>query len=150
MNATPKPAFDILEFPAQREYRLRGDPEGIGPLVDQITAFIAEATGTTDGSEQFIGLALQEALANAVIHGCGNDPAKSVHCLVGCRPGETAIVVRDPGPGFDYRLLGSPLTREGLASDHGRGVHMMLQIMDEIHYENHGTELHMRKKLGSF
>ena len=46
-------------------------------------------------------IALQEALANAVLHGCGDDPAKQVHCIVSVDPAEINIVLRDPGPGFE-------------------------------------------------
>ena len=35
-----------------------------------------------DGKEDAIELALQEALANAVIHGAKEDPTKTVECLV--------------------------------------------------------------------
>src|SRR5262249_40812758 len=47
-------------------------------------------------------LALEEALVNAIIHGCGNDASKLVECSVtSSDSGQVTIVVRDPGPGFD-------------------------------------------------
>ena len=56
-----------------------------------------------------IDLALQEALANGIRHGCKGDPTKSVQCSVTCdENGELMIVVRDPGPGFDLSQVAEP------------------------------------------
>ena len=44
---------------------------------------ISETLGRLEVPEQKlleIALAVQEALANAVVHGCGNDPSKQVRC----------------------------------------------------------------------
>ncbi|HZR01988.1 MAG TPA: ATP-binding protein, partial [Burkholderiales bacterium] len=60
---------------------------------------------------------------------------------------EITIVVRDSGPGFDPERVPDPTQGEGLASDHGRGIYLIRQLMDEVRYERHGTELHMKKKL---
>ena len=55
------------------------------------------------------------------------------------------IVVRDPGPGFDPASVPSPVTPDGLLSDHGRGLHMIKALLDEVTWENHGTEIHLTK-----
>ncbi len=145
MGHAPQIALDRAHFPQQREFSLRGRTEEIAPLVEQVTAFIA-ASHVVPDEEEMIGLALQEALANAVIHGCDGDPEKLVYCAVGCSAeAGVVIVVRDPGPGFDPAAVRNPLSSAGLISDHGRGLHMIRSLMDEVHYERHGTELHMRK-----
>ena len=51
-----------------------------------------------------VELALQEALANAIRHGCKGDPTRQVQCVVNCdTDGEVVIVVRDPGPASTRR-----------------------------------------------
>src|SRR5262249_23093457 len=101
-----------------------------------------------EGKDMEIGLALQEALANAIVHGCKSDPKLTVTCRVELpQPAEMRIVVRDSGPGFELKEVRDPLSPEGLASDHGRGIRLIRGLMDEAHYERGGTELHMTVRL---
>lgn len=96
-----------------------------------------------------IEIALREALANAIKHGCKSDPSKSVQCCVALEEdGELLIVVRDPGPGFDVTAVPNPLEGPGLTKASGRGVFLINQFMDEVQYEDEGREVRMRM-LGS-
>ena len=53
-----------------------------------------------------VELALQEALANAIRHGCKGDASRQVQCIVNCdSDSEIVIVVRDPGTGFDATIV---------------------------------------------
>ena len=123
-----------------------GDVNAIGPFVQRVTDLLIER-GVVRGHEMEIALALQEALANAVRYGAKNDPSQTVHVTVSCgeRKG-MKIVVRDPGPGFDPASIPSPITADGLLSDHGRGLHMIKALLDEVTWENNGTEIHMIKR----
>ena len=93
-----------------------------------------------------IGLAVQEALSNAVVHGCKKDASKEIHCRLQCDPlGRIAIIVTDPGPGFSPELVSDPRQGENVYADHGRGVYLIRQLMDEVHFENSGNEIRMWK-----
>src|SRR5580658_4749561 len=93
-----------------------------------------------------VALAVQEALANAVVHGCGNDPSKQVRCRLQSDPhGRIVIIVTDPGPGFSPDPLPDPQRGENLYADHGRGVYLIRQLMDEVHFEHSGNEIRMWK-----
>ena len=93
-----------------------------------------------------VGLAVQEALTNAVVHGCNNDPAKEIQCRLQRDPqGRIAIIVTDPGPGFSPERLPDPKHGENVYADHGRGVYLIRQLMDEVHFENGGNEIRMWK-----
>jgi anti-sigma regulatory factor (Ser/Thr protein kinase) len=35
---------------------------------------------------------------------------------------------------------------ENIYSNHGRGIFLINQLMDEVQFKNNGTEIHMRKK----
>jgi len=94
-----------------------------------------------------VEIVLREALANAIKHGCGNDPSKSVQCCVALEDdGEILIVVRDPGPGFDPKAVANPLSDAGLMKESGRGIFLINQFMDEVRYEDEGRELHMVRR----
>lgn len=94
-----------------------------------------------------VDLALQEALANGIRHGCKGDPTKEVQCCVTCDDsGELLIVVRDPGTGFDPSVLPHPLKSENMMKPGGRGVFLINQLMDEVAFADGGREVQMRKR----
>lgn len=132
----------ILHLDLTMDCRSEAIPEFVGHIMP-----VVRQLGCTAGKEMQVELALHEALANAVIHGCHNDPAKKVQCCVACD--ETRgmlIVIRDPGTGFDPASIPSPIEGQNLYSSHGRGIFLINQMMDEVHYERGGTEIHMIKR----
>ena len=56
------------------------------------------------------------------------------------------IVVRDPGEGFDPRNIPSPVMGENIFSNHGRGIYLINQLMDEVKFARNGAEIHMIKR----
>jgi serine/threonine-protein kinase RsbW len=93
-----------------------------------------------------ITLAVQEALANAVVHGCKNDPSQEVRCrLKRNSQGGILVTITDPGPGFSPLELTDPQQLGRLYADHGRGVSLIRQLMDEVHFEHGGNQITMRK-----
>jgi anti-sigma regulatory factor (Ser/Thr protein kinase) len=94
-----------------------------------------------------VDLALQEALANGIRHGCSGDPNKFVQCSVTFdTAGELVIVVRDPGPGFDTAAVPNPLDAANVMKPSGRGVFLINQLMDEVAFADGGREVRMKKK----
>ena len=121
----------------------------ISPLVDWLTTLIA-ASRCVSGTEEFVELALREALNNAMLHGNRSDARKLVHIRCCCDSSKgVCIVVRDQGNGFDPSKVPDPLAVENLDSEHGRGIHLMKLAMDEISFERQGTEVRMRKASGA-
>jgi serine/threonine-protein kinase RsbW len=124
---------------------LPAEPEAIATVVDAISETLAQLE-VPEQKRFEVALAVQEALANAVIHGCGNDPSKQVRCRLKSDPhGRIVIIVTDPGPGFSPELLSNPKQRENLHADHGRGVYLIRKLMDEVHFERNGSEIRMWK-----
>lgn len=125
-----------------------GHQSSISPVVRRLMEVVRE-TQCAAGTEFEIETALREALANAVVHGCRNDPSKVVECALSCsQSGELIIVVRDPGPGFDPASVPNPVTGENVYSTHGRGVYLITQMMDDVRFERGGSEIRMQKSSG--
>lgn len=125
---------------------LPGDVEVISPVVEGVMQIVRQMN-CAPGKEFEVETAIREALANAMVHGCREDRDKKIQFCVSCD--ETRgllIVVRDPGPGFDPANLPSPLVGEQIYSNHGRGIFLINQLMDEVHFERGGTEIHMVKR----
>jgi serine/threonine-protein kinase RsbW len=128
----------------QKDFQLRGTVDDVPETRDQMLAFIGESCHATTPDYNLL-VAIQEALANAVVHGCGNNPSETVHCHVECNDSAIAITVRDPGPGFDVASLPDPTSMENLAEEHGRGIFLLRSLMDEVRFEEGGRLLQMRK-----
>jgi serine/threonine-protein kinase RsbW len=119
--------------------------EAIAAVVDAISETLAQLE-VPEQKRFEVALAVQEALANAVVHGCGNDPSKEVRCALKSDPrGRIVIVVTDPGPGFSLDSVSDPKRRDNLYADHGRGVYLIRQLMDEVQFERGGNEIRMWK-----
>lgn len=138
--------FDPDELLLKLDFQIPGDVESIQPAVDEIMEVVG-AQECASGSEFEVEVALLEALANAVTHGCEDDPDKKIEVCVACEIDRgMLIIVRDPGRGFDPGEIPSPVQGENVFSDHGRGIFLINQLMDDVEYRNGGTEIWMRKK----
>jgi serine/threonine-protein kinase RsbW len=121
------------------------DPGAIGTVADAVTETLIQLR-VPEQKRLEIGLAVQEALVNAVVHGCKNDPSKQVRCRLQSDPlGRIVITVTDPGQGFSPDLLSDPKRQENIYADHGRGVYLIRQLMDEVSFERRGNEIRMWK-----
>ncbi len=121
--------------------------KAISPLVDRLMRLI-EGSHCITGDEPAVELALREALNNAVVHGNRLDARKLVHVRVHCRVGKgISLIVSNQGQGFDARTIPDPLAVENLEAEHGRGIHLMKLAMDEVSFQQGGTEVHMCKRL---
>lgn len=105
-----------------------------------------------EDTSHWIGLAVREAVANAIKHGNRQDPGKKVDVEFGLEHGQVVIIVQDQGRGFDVASLPDPRSPENLLRPDGRGIFFMRKFMDEIDYSflpGGGTVVTMRKRIGS-
>ena len=145
-DPVPHCEFDPKKLILKLDTVLDGHPASVSPLVEGVMQ-IVQGLGCAEGKEMEVELALREALANAVIHGCKGDPEKKIECCVACD--ETRgllIVIRDPGQGFDPETIPSPIHGQNIFETHGRGIYLINQLMDEVRFERGGTEIHMIKR----
>jgi serine/threonine-protein kinase RsbW len=97
-----------------------------------------------------IGLAVREAVINAVLHGNRCDMNKKVVLTAELRGPELVICVRDEGEGFDPDRLADPLVPDNLLHESGRGFFLVKTCMDDVVVRkaaNNGAELTMIKYL---
>jgi serine/threonine-protein kinase RsbW len=141
----PRCEFENKKLILHHQMTLPGDVGAITPAVDAVMG-MARQMGCAAGKETEVELALVEALANAVHHGCRGDKNKQVEICVACDESRgMLIVIRDPGPGFDPASIPSPIVGQNVYSEHGRGIFLINQLMDEVRFERGGTQIYMRK-----
>jgi len=146
----PQEHLPLCEFESDKllvrlDVTIAADVDAVSSVVQAVME-IAKEMKCVAGKESDVELALREALVNAVVHGCKGDASKQVECCVACDQSRgILIVVRDPGTGFDPASIPSPIVGQSVFSEHGRGIYLITQLMDEVRFERGGTEIHMRK-----
>ncbi|QDV68513.1 putative transcriptional regulatory protein TcrX [Rosistilla carotiformis] len=157
--------LDYYEF----QFTLENDPKLIAPLVNLMQQMAAGIQYCDDVTRARIGMALEQALRNALYHGnlelshdeLVRDEELKVAgepTLVDRRRSETPFndrrihfraklghemlqfTVRDDGPGFDCSAVQSP-EHNGLDATGGRGLVLIQSFMDEIRFNDRGNEI---------
>ncbi|MGA2645089.1 MAG: ATP-binding protein [Candidatus Sulfotelmatobacter sp.] len=142
----PEKEFDPDRLNLILRVTLSAERKTVDPVVQAVMAIVRQMNGV-DGKEDAIELALQEALANAVIHGAKEDPTQTVECVVSSDDeAGILIVVRDSGAGFAPEALPGCTVGENVYSDHGRGIFLINQLMDTVEFRKNGTEIRMVKR----
>jgi CheY-like chemotaxis protein len=149
------------------EFELDNDPAIIDPLIEMIQQVTMGQGLLTNNSQVQLGVALEQALSNAMIRGnleinreeipvahravVNERRALSPYCdrkvyfraLV--TPELAEFTVRDMGPGFDTSTLPETSNPENFRHGAGRGLVLMQTFMDEIKFNDTGNEVHMKK-----
>lgn len=93
-----------------------------------------------------VAAALSECLANAILHGSGNDPAKRVRISAEIGARDLVFRIRDEGPGFDHAAHADAGTRD-LPGQSGRGLLLMRHYMDEVRHVGAGNVVELVKRI---
>ena len=122
------------------------DPAAIPAITEGVNAMLMQK-GWPEEQIMAVELALQEAVANGIRHGCRGDAAKRVQCTVNiAADGEVIITVRDPGDGFEPGCVANPLAPENILKPSGRGIFLINGLMDEVQFADGGRQLQMKKR----
>lgn len=158
---------------SKTEFELSNDQALIPLLVDAVQKQISHRYPQFDDNELMrVGMALQEALLNAMHHGNlevssdlreddrevydrmvekrANDPrykGRKVRLIVLLSATELVFEVEDDGVGFDLGLVPDPTDAENLLKTSGRGLFLIWTFMDEVHHEGDGNRIVMTKRI---
>ena len=103
-----------------------------------------------EDTRYWVGIAVREAVANAIKHGNLQDPGKKVEIELRVDGEDLVIRVLDEGHGFDPGRVADPLAPENLLKPDGRGIFYMGKFMDGVEYrfrDGGGTEVTLRKRI---
>ncbi len=153
----------LFSFPTDRRL--------IGPAVNNLQDFGVRFGIFNDRERTRVGVALEEAFLNAIIHGNLEVSSKlrdaddgSYEKLIAVRMGqspyrdrrvkvlakfsqtEARFVIRDEGNGFDVSKLPDPTDPENMARAHGRGVLLIRTFMDDVRYNSKGNQVTLIKR----
>lgn len=165
--------FDFLTR-VERQFELPNQSELIAPLVSEVQNDLRRLDVCPEEDLVRFGVALSEAIMNAMIHGnlglpgrllehgheafaklveerMSQPPYAQRRVLVHVRATrqEVMCTVRDEGDGFDPSALPDPTAGEALLRPHGRGLLLIRTFMDEVRFNPLGNELTMVKRARS-
>jgi CheY-like chemotaxis protein/anti-sigma regulatory factor (Ser/Thr protein kinase) len=154
----------------ETNFVLANDSSLIAPLVGYIEDTLARIQLCEPSGLMLLGVALHEALTNAIFHGnleLGSDlkeadeaqyyrlakerrtqqPYKDRRVFVTATFSrqEAAFVVRDQGLGFDPATLPDPTDPANLERVHGRGLLLIQTFMDRVEHNEVGNQITMIK-----
>jgi serine/threonine-protein kinase RsbW len=93
---------------------------------------IAQESGFEEEDLHKIGMAVREAMVNAVVHGNRYNLKKKVHLSVDFGDDRLSVRIADEGEGFDAKDLPDPLAEENLLRQSGRGLLLIKAFVDEF------------------
>ncbi|MFN8009031.1 MAG: ATP-binding protein [Terriglobia bacterium] len=150
---------------------LENDPALIPALVSHLQQQLVSMNCQDEVSSLQIGVALSEALSNALYHGNlevssalrqhgdkefqrmaeqrrSKAPYKDrkIHLRYSITPQQSVWVVRDEGPGFTLASLPDATDPQGRERLHGRGILLMQGLMDEVTFNPVGNEVTLLKR----
>lgn len=160
---------------ADTSFVLENDPKLIPPLIAHLQQQLTRAGFCTATESVRVGIALEEALSNALYHGnleisresfeearaamlagepfdlvrqrSGQSPyrERTIHVQVELRPDVARFTVEDQGPGFDTSTLPSLADAASWQRAPGQGLHLIYSLMDEVQYNEQGNRVTMLK-----
>ncbi|MDB5344976.1 MAG: transcriptional regulator [Schlesneria sp.] len=155
----------------QVQFTIENDHELISSLVQYLKDGAAGMGICDEGERVRTGVALQEALTNACLHGnLEVDSAlrevdhrqyyelarirmtqppysqRRIHVSARYSPEAAVFCIRDEGPGFNRESLPDPTDPTNIERPCGRGLLLMQTFMDEVKYNAAGNEVTMIKR----
>ncbi len=103
--------------------------------VDSAEALVVDAAaalGLDEDARMDLGLAIREAMVNAVAHGNQYSPDKQVRLILERRADAVKVTIIDQGEGFDLNRVPDPTQGENLMRESGRGLLLMQAFVDEF------------------
>jgi serine/threonine-protein kinase RsbW len=119
-------------------------------LVHSVAERMAEVAGFDADEGLNVGLAVREAVINAMVHGNRMDPQLEVRLTFEASSGGLTATVRDCGEGFDPDTMPDPTSDPNLLRTSGRGVLLMRAFVDNVTFRKlggRGMEVELTKRL---
>ena len=175
VGESARSVLEVAQYTTEAMLKLEiiNDESLVPIVISRLEKMMVEMDLFDEGTRMQIGMALDEALLNAIVHGnleissqlrdqCEGDEYSEVitlrkaslpYCerLVSVRLHadceHITFTITDAGPGFDFSQVGDPTDPENLECAGGRGLFMIHAFMDEVKYNDKGNQLTMVKRV---
>jgi serine/threonine-protein kinase RsbW len=110
-------------------------------VIDTVADLLRARGQVLDEDQHWLLLALDEAVTNAMLHGNEGDHTVEIRVLVGRRGPYWTVQIDDHGEGFTPEQIPDCENPDNLLLEHGRGVRLMLEWLDELAYYRGGATI---------
>ncbi len=131
----PQAELMELDFASVQEF---------APHRDEIRRLFSQNLGESRGMQFFV--ALNEAVNNALIHGMAGAPDEKVRLTIRDKGDRICARVKCGGGGFFHDMKADGAVFEDRMSESGRGVQIILHIVDECNLQESGSLVSMYMK----
>jgi len=107
-------------------------------LVHSVAEQMAEMAGFDADEGLNIGLAVREAVINAIVHGNEKDPDRNVDVTLTAGKAGLEAKVRDRGNGFDPEETPDPRDATNVLRTSGRGLLLIRAFVDSVEFRRVG------------
>lgn len=121
-------------------YRFKSKIENISPVQKKVMDIAAKMDFHEDAL-YCLRLALDEAIANAIVHGNCLDDSKNVKVTVIPQTDKMVVSVCDDGCGFDQSKLPDPREEVNLQKPNGRGIFLIREFSHEVTFNDKGNQI---------
>ncbi len=117
--------------------------------VSEAMDFINDNTNMNKSDVYDMKLALNELLANAIVHGNKKDKNKNVYLHMKLKNDAIYTKISDEGKGFDYLNYVAQYNKNKFlqAKESGRGIRLVSSLMDSVAFNSLGNEIKFYKKV---
>jgi serine/threonine-protein kinase RsbW len=116
-------------------------------LIIEITEVFRAYHFLGNDEEHWLALCLDEGLMNAMLHGNEADDTVPIHITVGRSALRWLVQIDDYGDGFTVLDVPDQEDSDNLLLEHGRGIRLMREWLDELGYFRNGATLMMGRRI---
>jgi CheY-like chemotaxis protein/anti-sigma regulatory factor (Ser/Thr protein kinase) len=161
--------FQYIQL-CETRFDIENDPSLIPPLIGYLQNNLQRLGFGNESTRTRVGLALMEAVSNAMIHGNlevssglrkesqsdyfelvqrrrNQEPFSNRRVLISATESRDRIAyhIKDDGPGFDPASLPDPTSPDNMLRLSGRGLLLIRTFMDRVEFGGRGNEITLAK-----
>ena len=118
-------------------------------IVHSASETMAQLAGFDEDDALNVGIAVREAVINAMKHGNGSERTKKVGVMLQATGNSIKARVKDQGAGFDPDATADPRQGDNVLRTSGRGLLLIRAFVDRVDFkyrEGRGMEITLVKK----
>jgi serine/threonine-protein kinase RsbW len=125
-------------------FQIPADYSYMGGVIQYLNDILIKL-GIQEDDDIQVKVSLLESITNAIEHGNHGNANKNVEITAQITAEKAIFTIKDQGKGFDPQNLPDPTEPENIIKARGRGIFMIQNLMDEVHFNGQGNVITMVK-----
>jgi serine/threonine-protein kinase RsbW len=108
-------------------------------IIDEMVSYLMDHGYAAEDDRTWLYLCFDEVVVNAMLHGNEGDPRLPIEVTIRLDEQRWVVTVADQGEGFEATQIPDHNDPQALMFEHGRGIRIMQEWLDELIYYNRGS-----------